>query len=92
MEQMQKMNDYCNQDVEVLEQVFLKLWPHCEMGLPNVNTLMRNDRTIVGCDKCGSLDNVKNGRYIKNVLIYQRYMCKDCGAQFLSRSAIKQGE
>lgn len=89
IDQMKRMNDYCDQDVNVLEQVFLKLWPHCEVGLPDINALMRNDRDIVGCDRCGSLNWIRNGCYIKNVLSYQRYICNDCGANFIGRKALK---
>lgn len=88
IDQMQKMNDYCDQDVRVLEQVFLKLWPHCESILPNVHILTGGHKDTVACDRCGSLDAVKNGTYIKNVLVYQRYLCSDCGAAFLGRKAI----
>ena len=35
------------------------------------------------CRKCGSLDNVKNGK-VNDV---QRYKCKDCGFQFTKEEA-----
>jgi len=86
---MAKMCDYCDQDVRVLEAVFLKLWPHCEAILPNVYTLTGGRKDIPGCDRCGSENIVKNGTYIKNVLVYQRYKCNDCGAQPIGRKALK---
>lgn len=89
IEQMEKMNKYCDQDVRVLEQVFLKLWPHSESILPNIHVLTGGSKDDVGCDRCGSLDHYKNGTYIKNVLVYQRYVCNSCGAAFIGRKAIK---
>ena len=89
VEKMTKMCDYCDQDVRVLEAVFLKLWPHCEFILPNVHVLTGGAKDIPGCDRCGSENLVKNGRYVKNVLVYQRYKCLDCGAQPIGRKALK---
>jgi hypothetical protein len=86
--QLDKMVNYCEQDVRVLEQVFMKLWPHCETMLPNIHTLAGGGRTVVACDRCGSESFVKNGRYIKNVLVYQRHLCNQCGTTFLGRKAI----
>jgi hypothetical protein len=88
IEQMEKMNRYCDQDVRVLEQVFLKLWPHSESILPNVHILTGGSKEMIGCDRCGSEEHYKNGTYIKNVLVYQRYKCNRCGAAFLGRKAI----
>jgi hypothetical protein len=87
-----KMNKYCNQDVQVLEDVFLRLWPHTESVLPNIAALGGKGPDAVACDRCGSEDFVKNGTYIKNVLVYQRYMCNHCGAAFLGRKALKVTE
>ena len=86
--QMQKMIQYNNRDVEVLEEVFLKLWPHCESILPDVNVLSGGDKNDAKCNRCGSENTNKKGKQIKNVLVYQRYKCKDCGASFLGRTAI----
>jgi len=88
LDQMKRMNDYCDQDVRVLEQVFLRLWPHCESILPNVHALTGGSPDVVACDRCGSENFYKNGTYIKNVLQYQRYVCDDCGAAFLGRKAL----
>lgn len=89
---MDKMERYCEQDVQVLEDVFLKLWPHTESIMPNIHVLQGGIKEITACDRCGSMDYVKNGTYIKNVLVYQRYMCKGCGAAFLGRKAINVKE
>lgn len=83
-----KMERYCEQDVNVLEKVFLKLWPHSESVLPNIHVLSGGDPKDEGCTKCGSTNKIKDGRYIKNVLVYQRYICKDCGACYIGRKAL----
>ena len=88
MKQMEKMNAYCDQDVRVLEQVFLRLWPHTEAVMPNIHVLTGGAKNHVGCDRCGSQDHYKNGTYIKNVLVYQRHVCRSCGSTFIGRKAI----
>ncbi len=88
IEQMERMNAYCDQDVRVLEDVFLQLWPHCEAMLPNIHLLSGGVKSEVGCDKCGAQHYIKNGRYIKNVLVYQRYICCECGCTFIGRKAL----
>lgn len=92
LEQLEKMERYCDQDVRVLEKVFLKLWPHSESILPHVGVLLGVEKAHTCCDRCGSDYYVKHGFYIKNVLKYQRYRCKSCGATFLGRQSIKDGE
>jgi len=88
-EALDKMERYCEQDVRVLEQVFLRLWPHAEVGLPNISTMFGGTIDDIECDKCGSDNVVKNGTYMKNVLRYQRFRCQSCGASFVGRRAIK---
>ena len=74
----------------VLEDVFLKLWPHAENVLPNIHALTGCHLDFIACDLCGSFDYRKHNKYIKNVQVFQRYMCKDCGATFLGPKALKQ--
>jgi len=87
-EALKKMERYCEQDVRVLEAVFMRLWPHCEGLLPNIPKLLGKDSNVLACDRCGSTNVVKNGRYIKNVQMYQKYQCKFCGANFLGRKTL----
>ena len=84
-----EMVHYCEQDVRVLEDVFKKLWPHCEHMLPHIGMLTGGKKEGDACPRCGGWDYVKYGRYIKNVLVYQRYRCKDCGSTFIGRKALK---
>lgn len=88
-DQLTRMEKYCEQDVKVLEEVFFKLYPHTEMALPNISTMFGGTLHDVECEKCGSDQIIKHGYYMKNVLKYQRYRCKDCASTFLGRKAIK---
>lgn len=73
-EEMQKYN---KMDVQVLEEVYLRLRPWYAVH-PNVNTATEND--IVYCPKCGSDHVEKRGFLYTNKGQYQRYACKNCGA------------
>lgn len=86
---LQTMERYCEQDVMVLEEVFLKLWPHAENILPSIHVLTGGTKDTTACNRCASTNYIKNGRYIKNVLVYQRYVCKNCGAEFIGRTPIE---
>jgi DNA polymerase elongation subunit (family B) len=60
-DRMAKMEKYCRQDVRLLEDVFIRLWPHTESMLPNIFTLSGGKRGETGCERCGSKNFVKNG-------------------------------
>jgi DNA polymerase III alpha subunit (gram-positive type) len=83
-----KMVKYCEQDVKVLEALFLKLLPHAENVLPDINLLTGGDRDSIACNRCGSEKIYKHGKYMKNVLVYQRYKCQTCGSTFIGRKAL----
>lgn len=70
------MTKYCKQDVEVLEQVFLKLRPMIT-GIPNYNIFNGADETV--CPNCGSHHIQKHGTRVSTVRLVQRYICMDCG-------------
>ena len=91
-ESLEKMLRYCDQDVRVLEACFERLWPHAECVLPNIHRLTGGTKGQTACNRCGSLNYRKHNKYIKNVLVYQRYMCKDCGATFLGDQPLKPEE
>lgn len=83
---LQKMADYCDRDVEALEQVYIKFqsWIH---NHPNMSVLM-GDRV---CPKCGS-EHIKPGgwtiRYA-NGKQYRRVICKTCGAHAVDKNEHK---
>lgn len=71
---------YNIQDVVSTEEMYLKLrgWYNGQM---NVGTF--NDHNEVGeeghsCDKCGSTDVVRDGKYRTKVGTYQAYRCNNC--------------
>lgn len=78
-EAMDHMSAYCAQDVEVLEQVFLKLRPFAK-SIPNYNLF--NDESTMVCPNCGSSHHHKHGTKVTKTAIYQRYLCQDCGTTF----------
>ncbi len=71
-----EMKKYNLIDVEVLEQVYLRMRPWIEVH-PNVNVL--DSDSACECPKCGSSDMTKRGMRTTQVGTYQRYQCGDCG-------------
>jgi len=72
------MTKYCKQDVEVTEQVFIKLRPLIS-GMPNYNLFSGTDSPV--CPNCGSSRIVKDGTRVLPTKIEQRYKCNDCGTR-----------
>ena len=79
---MQTMAQYCKQDVEVLEQCFLRIRGLCD-ELPNFN-LFSGDSMC--CPKCGGHRIKKHGWKYNRTQKYQRYICMPCGATFRSNA------
>jgi len=71
-----EMAEYNIQDVETLEEVYLKMRPWTKHG-PNMGVFMESDKPV--CSKCGSDDLVKNGHDYLKTGKYQMYKCKSCG-------------
>lgn len=71
------MLEYNIQDVEILEEVYLRLRPYIK-GHPNISNL--TDKEC--CSNCGSeeLELMKDKYYYTTVSKYQLYRCKHCGA------------
>jgi len=78
---MKLMEEYCIQDVDLLEKLFRKLLPFIP-NVPNHN-LWRTDEQIIEniilCPKCGSTNIGFNGWRTTQTLKYQRLKCRDCG-------------
>jgi len=72
------MTKYCKQDVEVLEQVFIKLRPLIK-NIPNYNIFNSPNDDV--CPNCGSNNLKKNGTRVLPSRVTQRYICGDCGTQ-----------
>lgn len=81
MEAMQTMVDYCDQDVRVLEDVYLKLRPYVQPH-PNIGLIEGSDKPVCPC--CGSENLNLDGTYHTYVNEFDSYRCGDCRA--ISRS------
>ena len=72
-----EMREYNCMDVQVLEEVYLRMRPWYSIH-PNVSTGNKSEEQ--SCPKCGGADLMKRGYFYTNKGQYQRYMCKGCGA------------
>lgn len=86
----QAINDmvtYCEQDVRVLEDVYLKLRPYIT-NHPNVNLFIGSHEA--SCKACSSTNMQYDGEYMTTMNIYEAYRCGDCGLQHRSRKNITE--
>lgn len=76
---LEDMVFYNRKDVDILEQIFLKLRPWIK-SYPNVNNYMDSKR--VNCATCGSenVEEITNNFYYTSTGKYTLYRCKECGA------------
>lgn len=82
---LKKMDDYCIQDVKLLEAVYLKMRNYIKPH-PNYNLLV--ETIEIHCPTCGS-DNYKDqGVYTTYANKYPQHQCCNCGSTFRSRKAI----
>lgn len=74
---MAKMVAYNKRDVQVTEELYLKLrpWVH---NHPNVAAAT----DVTGCPNCGSGNFRKRGTRVTRAKLHQRWSCNDCGAWF----------
>ncbi len=85
---MKKMVEYNEQDVKLLEEVFLKLRPYFR-GAQNIGIYIADD--VASCPTCGSenLDWGAGGEYVTQVNRYKAFRCKCCGSLGRSRTPTK---
>jgi len=83
LEAWNEMEEYNKYDVLALEELYNILAPWS--GNTGVNFNLYSDDLTNVC-KCGSSSIIKNGFYHTTVGRYQRYKCKDCGAESRDRS------
>jgi DNA polymerase elongation subunit (family B) len=74
---LKTMVDYCKQDVQVSEDVYLKLRPYYTTH-PNLSTVDDNHNGKCKCPKCHSENLHKRGTSHTNAGVFQRYKCTDC--------------
>ena len=74
---IREMIAYCKKDVELLEQVFLRLRPFIP---DHVNRRLYGGKT--GCPRCGSTHVQARGYHKSLTRVYQRLQCQSCGGWF----------
>ena len=85
-ESLEYMLEYNKKDVEILEDVYIKMRPYIK-GHPNINLLMAEEGEYCSC--CGSKNIVElhNKFYYTQVGKYKLYRCQHCGAISRGREA-----
>lgn len=78
------MVEYNKRDVELLEQVYLKILPYTTTAL-NLQLFAETG----GCPHCGSDHYVACGYRQTLTQVYRRFVCRDCRKWFVSRKAEK---
>jgi DNA-directed RNA polymerase subunit RPC12/RpoP len=87
-EALLRMSIYNDQDVRVLEKVYLKLRPYIK-GHPNLDLYIDSEKAT--CPHCGS-HNIKilEGKFFyTQAAKYQLYRCEDCKTVFRSKKAVE---
>lgn len=81
---LKKMDEYCQNDVLILEQMYLELRPYIR-NHPNLALYMESDYEV--CPNCGS-DRLKWGYlYRTKVNEYESAKCMSCGAYMRARKS-----
>jgi len=75
---------YNERDVEILEEVYIKMRPWIK-GHPSVS--MFGDMDGNTCTACGSSNLIQVGEYITAVSAFDTYRCEECGAISRSRQS-----
>lgn len=79
---LKAMQLYCDQDVRVLEEVYLKLRPYIQPH-PNVGLHIASDVEV--CATCGSDNLFWGSEYKTTVNAYRAYQCNNCQSWGRSR-------
>ena len=88
-EALLEMQVYCDQDVRLLEDVYLEIRPFIKPH-PNIGLYIADD--IHRCPSCGSDQLIPTGDYYTTVNTYTEFRCKSCGSNSRSRKANKKGK
>jgi hypothetical protein len=81
------MSIYNNQDVVLLEKVYLKLRPYIK-NHPNVT--LYDDKHGNRCPSCGGKHLHKEDYFYTHVNKFPVYRCQSCGALSRDRKAVKR--
>lgn len=77
------MAEYCDQDVRILEDVYLAMRPYIK---PHPNIGLLESGKGYKCPSCGHTEHEFAGEYRTYVNVYDNLRCKSCGS--LSRSRV----
>lgn len=77
------MDEYCQQDVRALEDVYLKLRPYIQ---PHPNLGLYITENTHSCPSCGSEDLKWGGEYTTMANVYDAFRCNSCGSIGRSRT------
>lgn len=81
---LKDMQEYCDQDIYALENLYVKLRPYIQPH-PNIGLYLADD--VNRCPSCGS-DNLQwGGTYRTYVNAFDAFTCNHCGAVGRSRKA-----
>jgi hypothetical protein len=75
-----EMASYCEQDCEVLSQVYNKMLG-LGINLPHVGRHL-DPNALLSCPSCGASDYTGKGRRVTRLKTYQRLICKNCGTSY----------
>jgi hypothetical protein len=75
-ESLKEMQEYCEQDVKLLEQVHLRVMPY----IPRSRNLTMEYGHAMSCRHCGGNQVVPCGDYYRGAVTYRRFRCLDCEA------------
>lgn len=81
----QLMKKYCNNDVQLVEDVYMKLRPLITTH-PNLATMSQK---VDCCPVCLGTNLISNGVRTTQTMSYRRLQCKDCGSWVRERTADK---
>lgn len=84
---LEEMEIYNRHDVEILEEVYLKLRPYIK-NHPNMGLYQDSNSDV--CPTCGGTHLEEYKFYYTSIGKFQVYKCKDCEALSRSRKAIKR--
>lgn len=73
------MLDYNKQDVNILEELYLRLRPWMSKH-PNLNVFAVDGNKVEHCPACGGVNLHWDGSYMTPLGLYKAFRCQDCGA------------
>lgn len=90
-EALNYMETYNKKDVEILEEVYLKLRPWIK-NHPNIGNFLELDTPV--CSNCGhtEVDKLEDKYYYTSVGKYSIYRCPKCGAMSRGRKTLKDSK